>query len=200
MQTVLNIFKAPALLSLLLILPFMIMEVVNRRDFNEEFPFMLFTVLWLNLLTISLILTPIVQAMRTRSHETANSVSTQRSALLTKPRSAAMISIALILLPFILTWLNSLGWVSLDHLFNGPNPEQPYLPGQIISLAAFSIPIAAGIIAGRPIVSTLRAGGDLFAHPFNLIIVVAISFLLAAGVVGLIVDQWPCFMGVPNCD
>ena len=76
----------------------------------------------------------------------------------------------------------------------------PYLPGQILSFSLILFPIAAGIIAGGPIVRTLLAGGRLFAHPFHLIIVVVISFLFAAGLVGLIVDQWPCFMGVPNCD
>jgi hypothetical protein len=58
----------------------------------------------------------------------------------------------------------------------------------------------AGIIAGVPIVNTLRAGGSLFAHPIHLIIVVVISFLFAAGIVSLIADQWPCFMGVQFCD
>jgi len=69
-----------------------------------------------------------------------------------------------------------------------------------MSLGLILFPIAAGIIAGGPIVSTLRAGGSLFAHPLHLIIVVVISFLFAAGAISLIVDQWPCFMGVLNCD
>jgi uncharacterized transporter YbjL len=96
--------------------------------------------------------------------------------------------------------LDSIGWLSLDRLFNGPNPEVAYLPGQILFLSLILFPVAAGIIAGRPIVSTLRAGGGLFAHPLPLVIVVVISFLFAAGLVSLIVDQWPCFLGVPNCD
>lgn len=40
----------------------------------------------------------------------------------------------------------------------------------------------------------------LFAHPLHLIIVVALSSLFAVGLVFLIADQWPCFIGVPNCD
>jgi hypothetical protein len=200
MQTILKTLGSSALISLLLILPFMFMEVVNRRNFNEDFPFMLFFVLWLNLFAISLILLPIMRGKRIGNHDMANPVPTQATTLYTNPKSALMISIVLILFPVILSWLDSLGWLSLDRLFNGPNPEVAYLPGQVISLLLISIPIAAGIIAGRPIVNTLRAGGSLFAHPVHLIIVVVISFLFAAGVVSLIVDQWPCFMGVPNCD
>ena len=200
MQTILKPLGSSALISLLLILPFMIMEVVNRRNFHEDFPFVLFFVLWLNLFAINLILLPIVRGRRKGNHDMANPVPAQKNTLLTNPRSAALISIALILAPGILPLLNSVGWLSLDHLFNGPNPEVAYLPGQIISLGLILFPVVAGIIAGRPIVHTLRTGGSLFAHPLHLIVIVVISFLFAAGLVNLIVDQWPCFLGVPNCD
>jgi hypothetical protein len=205
MQTTLKTIGSPALVSLLIIFPFMIMEVVNRRNFNEDFPFMLFFGLWLNLFAINLILLPIVRARRTGKHDMANPVPTQGNALTTNPKSALMISIALILSVVILSLLVSLGWEPLERLLNDPNPEQLYVFGvqvasQFIALVLFSIPIAAGIIAGGPIIRTLRAGGSLFTHPINLIIAVGISFLFAVGVVGLIMDQWPCFMGVPNCD
>jgi hypothetical protein len=199
MQTILKPLGSSALISLLLTLPFMIMEVVNRRNLHEDFPVMLFFVLWLNLFAISLILLPIVRGRRTSNHDLANPVPAQKNTLLTSPRSAALISIALILAPGILPLLNSVGWLSLDRLFNGPNPEVAYLPGQVMSLALILFPVAAGIIAGRPIINTLRAGGGLFAHPIHLIIVVIISFLFAAGVVSLIVDQWPCFLGGRGC-
>ena len=200
MQTILKPIRLPVLISFLLILPFMIMEIVNRRNFNEDFPVMLFLVMWLNLFAISLILMPIVRGKRTGNHDMANPVSTQANSLLTNPGSAAIISVVLILSPFLLSWLDSLSWVPLDPLLNGPNPEQPYVPGQIIALSLFAIPVAAGIIAGGPMVRTLRAGGSLFAHPIHLIIVVFILFTMVIGLAGLIIDQWPCFIGVPNCD
>lgn len=200
MPTIFKNIGLAALISMLLILPFMIMEIVNRRDFNEDFPLMLFFILWLNLFAISLILLPIVRGRRTGNHDMENPAPAQRNALLTSPKVALMISVVLFLCPVILSWLNSLGWVPMNRLLNGPNPEQPYVPGQVISLLLISVPVAAGIIAGGPIVSTLRAGGSLFSHPIHLIIVLVISFLFAAGVVGMIVDQWSCFMGVPNCD
>ena len=199
MQTLLKTLGSPVLVSLLLIFPFMIMEVVNRRNFNEDFPFMLFFGLWLNLFAISLILLPIVRAMRTGKHDMANPVPTRGNTLLTNSKSIVMISVVLVLSFVIVSLLDS------QRLLNDPDFEQLSVFGarvasQLIALVLFSLPIAAGIIAGGPIVRTLRAGGGLFAHPINLIIVVVISFLFAAGVVSLIVDQWPCFMGVPNCD
>ena len=200
MQSILKPLGSSVLISFLLIVPLMIMEVVNRRNLNEEFPFMLFFVMWLNLFAISLILLPIVRGRRTGNHDMMDPIPAQRNTLLTNSRWAAIISVALILAPGILPLLNSVGWLSMDRLFNGPDPEVAYLPGQILSLTLILFPVAAGIIAGGPIVRTLRAGGRLFAHPINLIIVVFIVCTFAFGLTSLIIDQWPCFMGVPNCD
>ena len=200
MQTIRKTLGPSVLISFLLILPFMIMEVVNRRSFNEDFPFMLFLVMWLNLFAISLILLPIVRGRRTGSDDMAKPIPAQGSTLLTNPKTAAIISVIFILFPVILSLLNSLGWVPLNRLLNGPNPELPYPPGQIIALSLFAIPVAAGIIAGGPIVRSLRAGGSLFAHPLHLIIVGFILFTFAIGFATLLIDQWPCFIGVPNCD
>ena len=200
MQTILKTLGSSTLISLLLILPFMIMEVVNRRNFNEDFPTFLFFVMWLNLFAVSVILLPIVLGRQTGKQDMAKAIPTQGNTLLTKPGSAAIVSVIVFLSPGILPLLDSVGWLSTDRLFNGPNPEVAYLPGMFMSLSLILFPIAAGIIAGRPIVSTLRAGGSLFAHPINLIIVVFISSTFAIGFASFIIDQWPCFMGVPNCD
>lgn len=200
MNLMLTNLKSSALISLLISLPFMLMQIINRRNYNEDFPFALFFILWLNLFAVSLILLPIVQGLRTAKQDMTNTVRAQGNTFLTSPRSTAIISIALFLIPVILFFLTSIGWEPLNRLLAGPNPGQLYVPGQIIVLGLISIPIAAGIIAGRPIVSTLRSGGGLFAHPIHLLIVVALSFLFAAGVVGLIVDQWPCFIGIQYCD
>ena len=193
MQTILKTIGSPVLVSLLLIFPFMIMEVVNRRNFNEDFPFVLFFGLWLNLFAVSLILLPIVRAMRTGKHDMAKPAPTQVNTPFINSKSVVMISAVLVL---------SLVIVSL---LNDPNSEQLSVFGarvasQLIAIILISIPVSAGMIASKPIISSLRAGGSLFAHPINLMIVVGISFLFTAGVISLIVDQWPCFMGVPNCD
>jgi hypothetical protein len=197
MQTTLKTLGSSTLISLFLILPFMIMEVVNRRNFNEDFPVVLFFAMWLNLFAVSSILLPIV---RVRRSDMRNPVPAQENTLLINSRSSLIISIALILAPGILPLLNSIGWLSLDRLINGPNPEVEYLPGLFITVAMILFPIAGGIIASGPIVSALRAGRSWFAHPLHLIIVVVLSFLFASGTVSLIMDQWPCFIGVPICD
>jgi hypothetical protein len=200
MQTILKPLGSSALIGFLFILPFMIMEVVNRRNFKEEFPTFLFFAMWLNLFAVSVILLPILRARRTGTHDMANSASTKGSTLLRNPRSAAITSVVLFLSPGILPLLDSVGWLSLDRLFNGPNPEVAYLPGMVMSLGLLLFSVAAGIVASRPIVNTLRARGSLFAHPINLIIVVLLLSTFVIGLATLIIDQWPCFVGVRNCD
>jgi hypothetical protein len=193
MQTITKTHGPSVLLSFLLILPFMLMEAVNRSTPHEEFPVMLFFGMWLTLLAICLILQPIVRVRWTGNSDLAHPVPAQGATLLTNPKSAAILSLALLLSFAILPVLR--------QLFLGPHPEPPYLLLDAITrLGAIVFPITAGIIAGGPIVRTLRTGGSLFAHPLHLTIVILISSLLALGFVFLVIDQWPCFMGVPNCD
>jgi hypothetical protein len=194
-----------AFISFLIVLPFMIMELVNRQSFfvsgKESFPIGLFVMLWILSMLFILILMPIVRNLRRAGHNImADAVPTQGNTLLTNPKSAAIISIALILSFAIVALLDYLCWAPMDYLINGPNPEQPYVPGLFIALALFSIPVAAGFIARGPIVNSLRAGGSLFAHPINLIIVIVILASLAWSWGSWAIDQWPCFLGVPNCD
>jgi hypothetical protein len=200
MQTTFKNLGSSVFISLIIIVPLMIMEVVNRRIFNEDFPSFLFFVMWLNVFAVSIILLPIALSRRTANDDLTDPVPGQRNTLLTNPRSAAIISVVVFLSPGILPLLESFGWLSMDQLFNGPNPEVTYLPGMFMTLGLISFPIAAGVIAGRPIINTLRTGGRLFAHPIHLIIVVFIAATFAIGFVSLLIDQWPCFVGVPMCD
>jgi hypothetical protein len=100
--------RSPSLISLLLVIPFMIMEIVNRRGFDEGFPIPLFAMMWI-----------------------------------------------------------------LPVLF---------------------------ILTGMPILRNLRAGDTLITQPINLLIRVVVLVLVAILWTGLLLDQMPCFLGVPNCD
>ena len=108
MQNFITNFRLPATLSFLLVLPFIILEIVNRRIFNEGFPVPLFVILWL---------LPVV---------------------------------------FFLTVM--------------------------------------------PIMRNIRAGNSLIASPVNLLIRVVILVFIAWMWGGILIDQMPCFLGVPNCD
>ena len=74
MLTLLTNLRSPALISFVLILPFMIMEAVNRRNFNQSFPIPLFIILWLLPVLFILILMPIVKNVRAGNSIAGNAV------------------------------------------------------------------------------------------------------------------------------
>lgn len=108
MPTILTNLRSPAIISLILVVPFMIMEAVNRRNFDEGFPIPLFVIMWV--------------------------------------------------LPIIF------------------------------------------IVTLMPIVRSVRAGNSFIASPVNLLIRVVILVFIAWMWTGILIDQMPCFLGVPNCD
>jgi hypothetical protein len=108
MKHILTNLRSPAVISLLLVLPFMFLEVVNRRNFHEGFPVTLFVIMWL-----------------------------------------------------------------LPLLF---------------------------ILTVMPIVRSVRAGNSIATNPMNHILRVAFLALIAWMWMGILIDQMPCFLGVPNCD
>ena len=108
MKNTLANLRSPALISLIFVVPFMIMELVNRQNFNKDFPIPLFIIMWL--------------------------------------------------LPMIF------------------------------------------IVILMPIVRNVQMGNSLMAHPINLLIRVVFLILIAWMWISLLIDQMPCFLGVPNCD
>jgi hypothetical protein len=51
-----------------------------------------------------------------------------------------------------------------------------------------------------PIIRTIRAGKSLLSRPIRLLLSVAALVLIAIVWTGALIDQMPCFLGVPNCD
>ena len=64
MNNYLTNLRWPILISTLLVLPFLILELVNRWRYHEGFPIPLFVLLWLLQLGFALILAPIVRDIR----------------------------------------------------------------------------------------------------------------------------------------
>jgi hypothetical protein len=207
MKNVLTNLRAPAIIGFVLVLPFMILELVNRRNFHEDFPIPLFGFLWLGVSSIILILMQIVRNIRAGNNLMANPILTQGNTttnILTSPKSAAIVGF-LLALPFVtilsLLLLNiepPLG--PLEPLLNNPDPDQPDVLASLIVLGTFLLAGLACLIVRAPIVRTMRAGGSLLAHPLNLALAVVILSFITMLVVGLIIDQFPCWIGVPNCD
>ena len=117
-------------------------------------------------------------------------------------RSAAIAG-ALLALPFaVLYTLLVLGieppLKALESLKVGP--DQPNIVGTAIVLSAWLLSVVAFIVNLLPVVRDARAGRPVTTHPVNLALAVVILMFVGAFVVSFVVDQYPCWIGVPNCD
>jgi hypothetical protein len=79
-------------------------------------------------------------------------------------------------------------------------PDQPNVVGSAIVLCAWLLSVAAFVVTVAPVVRDTRAGRPAVTHPVNLALAVVILLLVVAFVVSFVVDQYPCWIGVPNCD
>lgn len=211
MKNILINLRLPAIISFLIILPFMILEfmfvTVRRLQFDLRDALdsiLVFGFLWLGVAAIVLILMPLVRNIRAGKKVIANPLPAQGNTIPTKPASAAMISFILAL-PFVTILSLLLLHIRpplgpFEPLLNNPDPDQPNILSTLIVLGVLLLAVAACLIARAPIVRTLQAGGSLFAHPMNLILAIVILSFITMLVVGLMVDQFPCWIGVPNCD
>ena len=102
-------------------------------------------------------------------------------------RAAAVIS-SLLVLPFVIL-------ESLNQTINRQNA-----PGLAVLFGLLWLLPLAFVVVLMPMVRVLRAGQSLSANPFNLLFRVALLALVATAWAGIVADQTPCFLGVPNCD
>ena len=67
--------RTPAILSSVVVLPFVVLELVNRLRFHEDFPFPLFGLMWLLALSFVIILMSIPRNQHTHDGSIANPLS-----------------------------------------------------------------------------------------------------------------------------
>lgn len=60
-------FRTPAFVGFAVVLPFLILELVNRRGLQEDFPVVLFGLMWLLPFTFVLIVIPVVRGLSSQS-------------------------------------------------------------------------------------------------------------------------------------
>jgi hypothetical protein len=216
MRSMLTSLRSPAIISFLIILPLMLLDVVVNSgarlptfSWRSALDFMvLFGFLWLEVGAVILILMPIVRLRRVgEDANTLNRAPAQRGTahtILTHPTFAAMAG-GLLALPFVtifsLLVLNiQPAFGPLEPLLSNQDPDQPNILGSLIFLSAFLLAVVACLIVREPIVRAVRSGGGLFDHPMHLLLAIAILFFILVPVVGIVADQYPCWIGVPNCD
>jgi len=79
-------------------------------------------------------------------------------------------------------------------------PDQPNVVGSAIVVGAWVLALAAFIVNVVPVTRDVRAGRGIATSPANLLVAAAAFALVAFFIGAIIVDQYPCWIGVPNCD
>lgn len=110
-----------------------------------------------------------------------------KKSIITTLGSAALISFVL-MLPFAI----------LEALNNTITRQNA--PGLILLFSVLWLLPTAFIVILVPIVRTVRAGNSIMANPINLLFRVSFLALIAMIWGWGLIDQLPCFLGVPNCD
>jgi len=81
-----------------------------------------------------------------------------------------------------------------------PDSQRLSAFGRIITIGALLLLPLGFIVSLSPVVRNVRAGNGLTANPINLLIAAALFIFIATLVISFVIDQYPCWIGVPNCD
>ena len=85
-------------------------------------------------------------------------------------------------------------------------PLDPYLDpanshlGSFIVFSALLLSLAGFAICVIPIMGSIKTGNGIPANPISLLFSSIILFFILAFIGLIFVDQYPCWIGVPNCD
>ena len=125
--------------------------------------------------------------------------------IISNHKSAAIIGI-LLAMPLAILLLIEISGIEPLHGFlvtltteAGNNPRLNTF-GKIFIFGTLLLLPLGFIISLVPVVRNVRAGNGFTANPVNLLIAVALFIFIARLIIGFIIDQYPCWIGVPNCD
>lgn len=125
--------------------------------------------------------------------------------IITNQKSAAIIGF-LLAMPLAILLLIEISGIEPLHGFlvaltteAGNNPRLNTF-GKILTLGTVLLLPLGFVISLVPMVRNVRAGYGFMVNRVNLSIAAALFIFIAALVIVNVIDQYPCWIGVPNCD
>ncbi len=115
------------------------------------------------------------------------------------PRGPALLALPLLVLVLI-AWLEWQPFAGLLRAVTSHADGGPTALGLVLVLGSISAFLAAMALSAAEVLRARRAGCGWTARPYHLALAVGLSLIVLLGVGGLVVDQYPCWQGVPNCD
>lgn len=125
--------------------------------------------------------------------------------IITNQKRAAIVGF-LLAMPLAILLLIEISGIEPLHGFlvaltteNGNNPRLSAF-GKILTLGTILLLPLGLVISLVPVVRNARAGYGWMVNRVNLSIAAALFVFIAALVIVNVIDQYPCWIGVPNCD
>ena len=114
-------------------------------------------------------------------------------------RLPALLAVPLAALALV-AWLE---WQPFSGLVRSATSDQdgrPTLLGMVLMFGSLAACLAAIVISVVEVLRAWRAGRGWGARPAHLALALVLLLGLLGAVAGLVIDQAPCWEGVPNCD
>ena len=115
------------------------------------------------------------------------------------PRGPALLAVPLLVLVLV-AWLEWQPFAGLLRAMTSHPDGGPTALGLVLVLGSIAAFLAAIAVSAAEVLRAHRAGRGWTARPYHLALAVGLLLVVLAGVGGLVVDQYPCWQGVPNCD
>ena len=115
------------------------------------------------------------------------------------PRGPAVLALPLLVLVLI-AWLEWQPFAGLLRAVTSNADGGLSALGLVLVLGSISAFLAAMALSAAEVLRARRAGRGWTARRYHLALAVGLSLIVLLGVGGLVVDQYPCWQGVPNCD
>jgi len=115
------------------------------------------------------------------------------------PRGPALLALPLLVLVLI-AWMEWQPFAGLLRAVTSNAYGGPSALGLMLVLGSTSAFLAAMALSAAEVLRARRAGRRWTARPYHLALAVGLSLIVLLGVGELVVDQYPCWQGVPNCD
>jgi hypothetical protein len=100
----------------------------------------------------------------------------------------------------LVAWLEWQPFAGLLRAVTSNVDGGPSALGLVLVLGSTALFLAAIVVSVAEVVRAHRAGRGWTARPYHLALAVGLFLVVLLGVGGLVVDQYPCWQGVPNCD
>ena len=115
------------------------------------------------------------------------------------PRVPVLLALPLVVLALV-AWLEWQPFTGLLRAATSDPEGSPTVLGKVLMFGSLAAYLGAIVLSAAEVLRAWRAGRGWLARPTHVALAVALVLAVVGAVGGIVVDQAPCWQGVPNCD